>query len=62
MENKMTINIEIIEETETYDDMADLLRHIADQIEEGYRSGIFPSWSTEGEEEQNENENNNDIL
>lgn len=36
--------IDISEATESEDDMVDLLREIADLIEDGYTSGMCPSW------------------
>lgn len=43
--------IVISEETETGDEFAYILEHIAGQIRQGYTSGIEPSWSLEGADE-----------
>jgi len=42
-------------QTETSEEMADLLRHIAGMIEGGYTSGYYPHWELE-EQEDEENE------
>ena len=43
-------SISILEETKTSADMAYTLRNIADQIENGYTKGNYPSWLLSGEE------------
>lgn len=48
------LSIEITEETRTADDMAGLLRRIADMLEEGYTSGFGPDFNLSGEEEAEE--------
>ena len=45
------ISITVTEETRTADDMAHVLRTIADKIEQGYTSGYGPNFSLNGEEE-----------
>ena len=40
----MTFKIEIYDEADSEDEMADLLRHIADMVEDGYTSGYYPGW------------------
>lgn len=37
-------------ECEDAEDLPDLLRHVADLIEQGYTSGDFPTWDIEDEE------------
>lgn len=44
-------SISILEETKTSADMAYALRNIADQIENGYTEGYYPSWLLSGTEE-----------
>lgn len=46
MENT-TKTIIINEEVETTTEMVNLLRHISNQIEEGYTSGYYPTWRIE---------------
>jgi hypothetical protein len=41
----MTVRITITETTADTSDMIDLLRHVADLIEQGYTSGFHPGWS-----------------
>ena len=45
------LTIEITESVATYDYLADMLRRIADLIDEGYTRGYGPDWSTEGTED-----------
>jgi hypothetical protein len=51
------ISINISEEVNTIDDLPDMLRHIADQIESGgtLRS-YYPDWNIKGEEEPEDEE------
>lgn len=44
------IRIDISEDAPNASKMADMLRNIADMIDEGFTSGYYPSWSLEGEE------------
>jgi GH18 family chitinase len=46
------IKIEITEETNDAQGMADLLREIAGMVEKGFTSGYYPHWQLSGEEEQ----------
>jgi len=39
------MNIEINETVESTEEMAELLNHISELINQGYTSGIAPSWS-----------------
>lgn len=45
------ITITITEGTTTREDMAYMLRNIADMIENGYTSGYTPQWELHGDEE-----------
>jgi hypothetical protein len=38
------LKINITEEKEAESDIADLLRYIADQIDEGMQRGYYPNW------------------
>ena len=40
----MSVSVSIIEQVESTDDLPELLRHIATQIEGGMTSGYYPSW------------------
>jgi hypothetical protein len=40
-----------MEEVTTSDEMAELLRTIADMVEKGFTSGYYPTWDLEGFEE-----------
>ena len=42
-------SIEIHEEAETSEDMANALRRIADLLDEGYTSGVSPNWMLKGD-------------
>lgn len=46
------ISINIQEEKSTRQDMVYLLRHIANQIEQGITQGYYPHWNIEGKEEE----------
>ena len=46
------LSINIQEEKGTALDMALLLRHIADQIEKGVKTGYYPHWELKGDEEE----------
>lgn len=50
------LSIEITEETKTVSDMSDLLRRIADMLEEGYTRGYGPDFNLSGEEEEEDEE------
>jgi hypothetical protein len=56
------ISINITEETSTNDNMASLLRRIADLIDEGYTSGYEPDWDLFGQEELDERDADDSIL
>ena len=45
------ITIDISQEAHSSGEAADLLRHIAEQLDRGYTSGYYPTWSIEGEAE-----------
>ena len=45
------ISIAINEETETIDEMVQVLQEIANKIQAGYTSGMSPAFVVEGEEE-----------
>ena len=45
------IEITIFDKTPDRDAMADLLRHIADQLDNGMVMGFAPGWETTGTEE-----------
>jgi hypothetical protein len=49
MSNKKEIKINIPESVKDTLDMVNLLRRIADMIEEGYTSGYDPDWSLTGD-------------
>jgi hypothetical protein len=49
------ITIEIYENVENINDMVELLRAIAHQVEKGYTSGVSPNWEL-FEEDDNEQE------
>jgi hypothetical protein len=46
------ITIEISEKVENTNDMVDLLRSIANLVEEGYTSGFSPDWNLSGEDSE----------
>lgn len=46
------IQVTITETTGTKDQMVELLRNIASQIEEGKSEGYYPRWAIDGEEEE----------
>lgn len=43
----MSKRIVIHESVESNEDLADLLRRLADMVEEGYTSGYYPAWEIE---------------
>ena len=43
------LKIEITEDAADKTDMVELLRRIADLVEEGYTSGNYPDWKLTGE-------------
>jgi len=45
------ITFKVTQETETKEEMADALIHIAEMIRMGYTSGINPHWEIDGEED-----------
>lgn len=47
-------SIIIHEETNDDQNMVDVLRRIADLVEQGYTNGYEPSWELQGEEEPEE--------
>ncbi len=48
------IKINITEEKNTPEEMAETLRFIANQIEEGYTSGYYPTWELKDETDRQE--------
>ena len=54
----MAKTIIIKEETETSTEMVNLLRHISNQIEEGYTNGYYPTWQLVSIVEQKNNNSN----
>lgn len=50
------ITISITEEVSDNQAMADLLRNIAEQIENGMTSGFYPHWDLSGDEEEGEDD------
>lgn len=50
------ITISISAETYTIEGMAETLRYIANQIDQGYTQSYDPGWNIEGEEELNDME------
>jgi hypothetical protein len=50
------VQIHVSTSTNTKEELADLLRHIASQIDEGYTSGYTPHWTITGEEEKTDND------
>ena len=48
MDYKLTISI--YEETESLADMADVLRRVADLLEDGFSAGVDPAWNVKFEE------------
>lgn len=50
-----TYSINIQEDVESPEVLAELLRSIADLIDEGYQSGYYPTWDiTRNEEDENQ--------
>ena len=47
----MSVSVSVIEDVESVDDLPELLRHIAIQIEGGMTSGYYPSWEIVENEE-----------
>lgn len=43
-EDNQEVYISIVESVPTVEGLPDLLRHIADKIEEGNTSGYYPTW------------------
>lgn len=52
MAKNINVNAWIYADDATVDDMADALRKIADQLEEGYTSGYYPNWELKIEEDE----------
>lgn len=51
MATKVTYySINVKESAESVSALADLLRHIASQLDEGYTSGYYPTWEMETDE------------
>jgi hypothetical protein len=48
------ISINITEEKNTPEEMAETLRHIANQIEQGYTSGYYPTWELKDKTDRQE--------
>jgi hypothetical protein len=48
------IKIDIKHETSTPEQMVETLRHIANQIEEGYTSGYYPTWDMTNQTDRQE--------
>jgi hypothetical protein len=46
------MNINILEEVTTISEMVELLKHIAQKVDEGYTSGYYPHWSVELTEQE----------
>jgi hypothetical protein len=45
------VRISIFAGKENVEDMAEMLRHIADQLDQGMTSGYYPGWELVEEEE-----------
>lgn len=45
------VKIEISEETETIEDLVFLLEEVTRLVKLGFKSGVYPHWEIEGDEE-----------